>query len=542
MSAKAAAPPSPVAALMKPTSRDSTASPPEAKQQAPEPALRSLERRDPLTETALRKQLAWVPHVRSLSLNAMSDLARAVRDSYREGGRVSGNVDLGPARLLEVRADLAYLPIRRGNACRLNAQSAATLDVLSRKLHALLDVAAPQDMKGRRPTATVLAEILHSQTRGQRLEWLRPQAIPVLLQILMHEDASVRRILVELLAEIPGDASSVALAQRAIFDLSPEVRERALRALQSRPPGEYRQVLVGGLRYPWAPVADHAAEAMVFLDDRDDVSVLVTLLKKSDPAAPAAAAGSRPYLRELVQIDHAANCMMCHAPSTSGSDPARGPVPGVLLAGGGSSGPGSPGWRGGGGAGQSVNSFFVRADVAYLRQDFSIDQPVADPSTGLEAILRFDFLVRVRPAKAQEIAARQAQSKKTASYPQRDAVLFALRELTGKDAGPTTDAWLALFPRAELDAQATALSTSLVQATARRQAQLLAQFKSAQGEVYTQALARAIPNLKGPTQDKAREVLLHRLSQLNAEMLTAKLADHSAEIRRAAARIIPPVY
>ncbi len=152
--------------------------------------------------------------MRSLSLNAMSDLARSVRDSFRQGGRVSGNVDLGPSLILEVRPDLAYLPVRRGNACRLNAQSAATLDVLSRKLHALLDVAAPQDMKGRRPTATALGEILRSQTRGQRLEWLRPQAIPVLLQILMHEDASVRRILVELLADIPGDASSVALAQR----------------------------------------------------------------------------------------------------------------------------------------------------------------------------------------------------------------------------------------------------------------------------------------------------------------------------------------
>ena len=290
-------------------------------------------------------------------------------------------------------------------------------------------------------------------------------------------------------------------------------------------------------------MADHAAEAMVFLDDRDGVPVLVTLLKKSDPTAPAAAAGSRPYLRELVQIDHAANCMMCHAPSTSGSDPARGPVPGVLLAGGGSSGPGGPGWRGGGGgAGQSANSFFVRADVAYLRQDFSIDQPVADPSTGLEAILRFDFLVRVRPAKAQEIAARQTQSKKTASYPQREAVLFALRELTGKDAGPTTEAWVALFPKAELDAQAAALSTSLVQATGRRQARLLAQFRSGQGEVYTKALARAIPSLKGATQDKAREVLAHRLSQLSAEKLTAKLANESAEIRRAAARIIPPIY
>ncbi len=88
---------------------------------------------------------------------------------------------------------------------------------------------------------------------------------------------------------------------------------------------------------------------------------------------------------------------------------------------------------------------------------------------------------------------RLTPSRKTASYPQREAVLFALRELTGKDAGTATEAWLALFPRAELDAQAIALSTSLVQTTARRQAQLLAHFKSGQGEVYTVALRGRSP-------------------------------------------------
>lgn len=30
-------------------------------------------------------------------------------------------------------------------------------------------------------------------------------------------------------------------------------------------------------------------------------------------------------------------------------------------------------------------------------------------------------------------------------YPQREAVLFALRALTGKDVGPTTGAWLDLI-------------------------------------------------------------------------------------------------
>jgi HEAT repeat protein len=498
------------------------------------PAPPTFKRRDFLTEAQLRKQLAWMPSIRNLSLGVMSSLASSFQESFRASGRIAGNFDMGPSLLLEVRPDLAYLPLRKGNACRLNVQSGATLDVLSRKLHLLLDVAAPQDGKGRRPTATLLGEILREQKRGRRPEWLRAQAIPVLLQILMHEDAPVRRMLVELLADVPGDASSVALAQRALYDLSAEVRELALHALRSRPRQEYRQVLTGGLRYPWAPVADHAAEALVFLDDQHDVPLLVTLLKKPDPALPAVATGSRPYLRELVQIDHSANCMMCHAPSASGADPARGPVPGLIAVGGGGGGGGGR-WSGGGGGGASVNSFFVRADVAYLRQDFSVSQPVTNPTIGLEAISRFDYLVRLRPAKAQELVSRQTQSKKSASYPQRESVLFALRELTGKDVGPTTEAWLALFPQAEVDATAAALTATLIRASARRQAQLVAQYAVGQGEAYTEALARAIPVLKEPARDKARKLLAERLSQMKSEILETRLREENLEMRRAAA-------
>jgi HEAT repeat protein len=510
-------------------------SPPSASSPAPDrpvsaPALPKFKRRDHSTEDQLRKQLAWIPSVRSLSLGVMSSLASSFQESFRASGRIAGNFDMGPSLLLEGRPDLAYLPLRKGNACRLNAQSAATLDVLSRKLHALLDVAAPQDGKGRRPPATLIGEILREQRRGRRPEWLRPQAIPVLLQILMHEDAPVRRMLVELLADIPGDASSVALAQRALYDLSPEVRELALHALRSRPREEYRQVLTGGLRYPWAPVADHAAEALVFLDDQDDVPLLVALLKKPDPALPIAATGSRPYLRELVQIDHSANCMMCHAPSVSGADPARGPVPGLITVGGGG---GGGRWSGGGGA--TVNSFFVRADIAYLRQDFSVSQPLTNPTIGLEGTSRFDYLVRLRPAKAQELVSRQGQSKKSSSYSQRESVLFALRELTRKDPGPTTEAWLALFPQAEIGARAAALTATLIRASAKRRDQLLAQYAVGQGEAYSEALARAIPALKEPARDKARQLLAQRLSQMKSESLETRLRDSNREIRCAAA-------
>ena len=46
----------------------------------------------------------------------------------------------------------------------------------------------------------------------------------------MAEAAPVRRLLVELLAEIPGKQATAALAQRAVFDLSPEVRRAAAAA------------------------------------------------------------------------------------------------------------------------------------------------------------------------------------------------------------------------------------------------------------------------------------------------------------------------
>jgi hypothetical protein len=530
------APASPSPAAAKPAS-GAAGIPPAVPNSVPDlpvsnPPPPAIKRRDHLTEAQLRKQLAWMPSVRSLSLSAMSSLASSFQESFRASGRIAGNFDMGPSLLLEVRPDMAYLPLRKGNACRLNSQSAATLDVLSRELHVLLEVGAPQDGKGRRQTATVLGEILREQRRGRRPEWLRAQAIPVLLQILMHEDAPVRRMLVELLADIPGDASSVALAQRALYDLSAEVRELALRALRNRPREEYRQVLTSGLRYPWPPVADHAAEALVFLDDQDDVSLLVTLLKKPDPTLPVAAGGGRPYLRELVQIDHSANCMMCHAPSSSARDPARGPVPGLITVGGGGGGGGR--WSGGG-SGTSVNSFFVRADIAYLRQDFSVSQLVTNPTVGLEVSSRFDYLVRLRPAKAQEVSPRAAQYKKNASYAQRDSVLFALRELTGKDAGPATEAWTALFPQAEIDAATAALTAALVQASARRQDKLLTQYANGQGEAYTEALARAMPLLKEPARDKARNLLAQRLSHLKRETLETKLRDGNLEIRRAAA-------
>jgi hypothetical protein len=54
-------------------------------------------------------------------------------------------------------------------------------------------------------------------------------------------------LLLELLTTIKHRRSTQALAVRAVVDLSPEVREAALRALQDRPAEDYRDLLLAGL-------------------------------------------------------------------------------------------------------------------------------------------------------------------------------------------------------------------------------------------------------------------------------------------------------
>src|SRR5262249_46338767 len=148
------------------------------------------------------------------------------------------------------------------------------------------------------------------------------------MQMLNPENQAVREVLVDHLASIKGPSASRALAKLAIFDLSEKIRQDALEALRDRPHEEYRQVLLDGLRYVWAPVADHAAEALLVVRDVDSVSKLRELAVAPDPRAPFFDAANNTYARrELVQINHLKNCMMCHAPSKDTSDMVRGRVP-----------------------------------------------------------------------------------------------------------------------------------------------------------------------------------------------------------------------
>jgi hypothetical protein len=85
--------------------------------------------------------------------------------------------------------------------------------------------------------------------------------------------------------------------------------------------------------------------------------------------------------------------------------------------------------------------------VTYLRQDFSVLEPVADANPWPE-MQRFDFLVRTRTLTDDEAAAyREKLDVREAGRPSpyQRAALMALRELTGKDTEPSGDAWRRLL-------------------------------------------------------------------------------------------------
>jgi hypothetical protein len=210
--------------------------------------------------------------------------------------------------------------------------------------------------------------------------------------MLQVEAADVRMLLVDLARESEGKAATEALARRAVFDLAPEVRGAAIEALKKRSRAEARPVLLAGLRHPWAPAAEHAADALVELTDRDAVPALEKQRDLPDPSLPYRE-GGKWYVRELVKVNHLRNCLLCHAPSFNARDPVRGfiPVPGEAI-------PEVYYARGRGS--------FVRADVTYFKQDFSLMHDVADHGAWPQ-MQRFDYLVRKRVV-ADPAAARRA--------------------------------------------------------------------------------------------------------------------------------------
>ncbi len=106
----------------------------------------------------------------------------------------------------------------------------------------------------------------------------------------------------------------------------------------------------------------------------------------------------------------------------------------------------------------SIPDILVRIDVTYVRQDFSVRLRVADAHPWPE-MQRFDFLVRSRVLTEPEAKAYREELKKRETdgkSPHHQAVLVALRELTGREAEPTAQAWRRVLdlPEAERPSKA----------------------------------------------------------------------------------------
>ncbi len=268
--------------------------------------------------------------------------------------------------------------------------------------------------------------------------------IAALMQILAPESPSLRLGLVKYLASISHAEATRALARLAVFSAEDEVRQAAIDVLKVRRDRDYTEVLVHGLRYPWPAVAKRAADAIVKLERNDLIPQLVDALDEPDPRSPVVTDVDKkkvPVVREMVRINHHRNCLMCHSPGNSETVSVETltvavPTPDQPL------NPPQGGYSQGGSP-----DLLVRLDVTYLRQDFSVFQPVADAAPWPE-LQRFDFLVRTRELTEEEAATyreRLDQREPGRITPYQRAAVTALREMTGKDTGPTGDAWRKLL-------------------------------------------------------------------------------------------------
>jgi hypothetical protein len=334
------------------------------------------------------------------------------------------------------RADLSGLPFMMGEQCRLSAKSASELRNSSRSIRRELDTSRrgfslPSHYSG--TDSKKVEEIILDRMFQWKQEHLAAHE-----QILLAENSAFRNHFMKKLASLEGKTATRILAQRALFDVAADVRETALEALKKRPPQDVEPFLLQGLRYPWPQAVHNAAEAVVKLNRTDLAPNLVDMLDMLDPDVPFLGGPKKDQLmvRELVRVNHHRNCLLCHAPVEVDVKDRKVfalplgpiPIPGEAM-------PTSSVVYYSLRPGQNA----VRADVTYLRQDFSVMLPVAN-SAPWPAEQRYDFFVRLRVLKDEQAAniKNRIQPKATAY---KTAIVQALKALTGQDAGYSAAAW-----------------------------------------------------------------------------------------------------
>ena len=348
--------------------------------------------------------------------------------------------------LRDDRPDLHGLPFAMGDACRTTGDRNRHFAAAVTNARSFLQAGGNAD--------NFWANYLQNQTQveaqiGKSEKVQREHAelarIAALMQIMAPESANLRLGLVKHLATISHVEATRALAKLAIFSSEDAVRQAAVEALKVRRERDYTEILLQGMRYPWPAVAKRASEAIVKLERKDLLPQLIEMLDETDPRLPVVKEVNNKkvsVIRELVRINHHRNCLLCHAPGNTGNVAAETltvatPTPDQPL------NPPSGGYQQSG----SSPDLLVRIDVTYLRQDFSMMQAVADAAPWPE-MQRFDFLVRTREVTEEEETALRSKLEKHEKgqiTPYQRAAVTALRDLTGKDTGPTAQAWRELL-------------------------------------------------------------------------------------------------
>jgi hypothetical protein len=292
-------------------------------------------------------------------------------------------------------------------------------------LNSIVDKA--KDSKG--PLDQASAEDLERALIAASMQMLAPMSEPYRvglakrLESMKHADATT------------------ALVKLALYAPEEKVRSAAIDGLKKHNSQKTKELLLAGLRYPLPVVPMRAAHALVKLDAKTSLEDLIQVLEAPDPRMPAIKKTAEKgvyVVRESVRINHHHNCLLCHAPANTDDMPS-----GVLSAPVPQPGQPLPSPFQGYGRQQSPD-IFVRTDMNYLRQDFSLMMKVekADPWPEMQ---RFDFFVRTREVTTREAASIViALANDTGAT--HLAAQYALRELTGRRPAKTTpQAWRELL-------------------------------------------------------------------------------------------------
>ena len=399
---------------------------------------------------AMKQQLSIDKIDRLLSGVPVTDEARTVlKDRKAQAGRKLSELILEVMRganskdgapmeplkaVLADRADLQGLPLLMGDECRSNQKETRELKQVSsnlgRTIAAFNGSMGSRDVTQNDAFRNLSVKNMVSQSLRDQGGEPSSQKLKTIDQILQIDHARLRLEMIGRLRKSGSDIALQLLVDKAKFDLEPEVRIAATAALAEMNPDDIRGLLLEGFKYPWHVVAQHSAEALVRLDDQDAVPQLIEMLDLPHPHSPFEDNGAL-VQRELVGINHMRNCLLCHAPSTNFLDSVRGIVPHTSM-------PLPKQYQDlAEMTGVSV-PLAIRADVTYLEQDFSVVQPVRN-SGPWPSDQRIDYVVRKRKLTAAE-ANKVMRKISRAPNRHREAIIFALRELTGETPADNSSA------------------------------------------------------------------------------------------------------